>query len=228
MNTEKNIELLDRYLMGATSEKEKKEVETRLGTDLDFKNSYQEHKATMEGIRQFRREQLKGTLKEALRTPSAKKGKIISLRRLNWRVAAAAIVLIVAGTFFYQSQNFYQNLYAEFEPDRVEAVEAGGTDDEQGSLGNLLSFKAYVKGVQLSKNGQTSAGIDTLSLIPAQVELYYFWAQYEIALVHLLNEDQEAAKAQLEKVVNMEGDHIAKEKAVELLKKLEQPKWMPF
>lgn len=219
MNTETTINIIERYLEDAMSPAEKQEVETRLEEDLDFKNEFEEHKATIAGIREFRRAQLKATLRKELQEKPQRKVKFVLVGRPILSMAAAVAVLIIAGTLIFSPKNNLQKLYAEFEPDRMALAEAGGSIDQELHL-YKLSFKSYLTGAELAKKGAVQAGIDTLNNIPASVEFYYFWAQYEIALVYLLNEDSEAAKEQLELLINMNGEHVAKDKAKELLMKL--------
>lgn len=232
MSKEEIIALLDSYSSGKASKEELLRVEKLKKEDKTFRQTFDEHQQIVEGLRQYRRNQLKELLKTSLNNDQESRhggggGKIINKKivfttQRQWLVAASVAILVGVIFGFYRYNTYYERLYSLYEPDRLESIEAGTAKETDKRSKYESAFKTYLKGVEISEKGDYSVAIDTLSSILRETEYYYFWAQFEIALVQIKNKDIDKAKLQLRRILNEEGNHIAKDRAKELLEKLDQ------
>ncbi len=237
------IELLDHYFNGRPpSEEDHQKIKEFRKKDPKFEATYKEYELRVEGIRAFRRAELKADLRKHLQSnpvsvplretvpeavpivetiETAAPAKIRKIQWSRWRnIAAACLVLLTfAGIHRYQTR--LDRWYTDFVPDRISMIEAGDFSDFGKHLRFEESRKFYAEGIELgTQKANEQEAIEKLQKIPVDIDYYYFWAQYEIALIYLKNDQEEAAKKQLQKIRAMEGEHIAKERANELLDKM--------
>jgi len=220
------MDLLDRYFNGLPTVEEQQLVEKHRKNDPKFESIFKEYEVLVQGIHSFSREQLKNELKAEFdqntkAKPLKPKPRIPAFNR--WRSIAAALLLLLIATGIYRYQTQYERLYQAYEPDRVADIYASA-GAEKNAIKFEQSLSAYNEGIKMAKQPETrNEAIKKLNTISPEIEFYYFWAQYEIALIYLLLEKKSEAKAQLNRVINLTGEHIAKEKAADLLAKLNAP-----
>ncbi len=238
------IEILDHYFNGPPSEEDRKKIEQYRKDDPQFAATYKEYELKVEGIRAFRRAELKASLRKHLqKNPVPKEVESTApvapvasakVRKLAWRqwrniAAACLLFLTLAGTYRYQTR--MDRWYTAFAPDRISAVNAGDgnrnnnflqSEESNSAESKLEESKEYfVAGIQLAEEEESyQEAILSLQKVSSEIDYYYFWAQYEIALIHLKNKNEGEAKKQLEKITKLKGEHIAKDKAIKLLQRM--------
>ena len=233
------IELLDHYFNGRPpSEEDHQKIKEFRKKDPKFEATYKEYELRVEGIRAFRRAELKANLRKHLQknpvpetaqeaapiAATIEKVAPTKIRKIQWsrwrNIAAACLVLLTfAGIHRYQTHT--DRLYAAFAPDRISLIEAGENSTQEEDLKFEESRRLYAEGTQLGEQlASEQEAIEKLQRIPAEINYYYFWGQYEIALIYLKNGKKAAAREQVKKIMNREGEHIAKERARQLLDKI--------
>ena len=229
MDRSEIFELLDHYFNGPPSEEDRQKIEQYRKDDPGFEDAFREYERNVQGIREFRRAELKADLKQHLRSQLAKESKepiqspkIRKIRRFQWRSIAAVALLFIFAAGAYRYQTRFDRWYKDFKLDEISSVQAGNFSDFDSQLMFDESVLNYTEGTRLAKKESTQLqAIEKLQSIPAEIDYYYFWAQFEIALIYLERGEEENAKKQLQFIMEADGEHVAKERAAELYNKLQ-------
>ena len=133
MINEQDIELIEKYLFGKLSEKEKTAFEQRLKNDKEFANEVDFMRDLKISSREFGREELKNKLKKIAHEHKAIEIKQNTGIRTYLAIAASIIVVIGIAALFYwtPSKNNSNNIAGlsgdSIEVNRIIANSAGGT-----------------------------------------------------------------------------------------------------
>jgi len=223
------VDLLDRHFSGTPTDETERLVEQYRQENPEFQAMYEEYAEAVESIRLFSRAQLKQDLHAYLEQQLAETPiddtpfKIVSrtYRFSIWQSMAAAFVLLILATGFVFVDK-YQGQLSSITPDRMSLAEAGSESDGNEVLQESLSI--YLEGIRLSKEASTQKeAIKKLQSIGKEVEYYYFWAQYEIALIFIKQKNSQAAEEQLNAIITEDGQHVVKDYAAQLLTILQEP-----
>ena len=224
------VDLLDRHFNGTPTDETERLVEQYRKENPEFQAIYEEYAEAVESIHLFSRDQLKQDLHTHLKQQLAQKAvaetplKVVSSRTHSfsmWRSVAAAVILFIFATGFVLVDQ-YRGQLASITPDRMSLAEAGPVNNTNQALQE--SFAIYLEGIRLSKEPSTrKEAIKKLQSIGKEVEYYYFWAQYEIALIFIKQKNKQAAEKQLTTIIEEDGQHVVKDYATQLLNLLQHP-----
>lgn len=237
------FELIERYLSNDLSEEELRSFEERLKTDKVFAQEVENQRLTHKATDVFAQIKTKEKIKESY-DAVLKSEK--NNRRTLLRIAAAVVVLIIAGIGFFAPSNYSNQALVdsnlETYPDRITTM--GTTPDEQLAAGmKAYNEKDFEKALELfSQLPETLPEKDLVDLYSgiALIETNQFEnaitifqqmidsnspqtdvAQWYLALTYLQSNDIENAKSLLNKIVSQNG--YQSKNAAQLLKKLDHP-----
>jgi tetratricopeptide (TPR) repeat protein len=103
-NENVHIELIEKYLEGQISKKDKKNFEDRLRSDSAFKSLFEDVRGLIKGIRYAAHNNLLYKLKETEKSLSPvqrfQKPKTVRFKRFKYAVAVAATIVLLLGSIF--------------------------------------------------------------------------------------------------------------------------------
>ncbi|MCB9280572.1 MAG: hypothetical protein H6562_16885 [Lewinellaceae bacterium] len=223
-------DLIEAYLQGNLSAENRERVSQRLKTDPAFEEKVKSHQKLASGFEAIRSEEFAGRLRawetEAVRT---KTRKLVPMRTIFLRVAAAASILLVAavGLNWYADSRF--SSWA-LEDDFYSTPNLGGTLGQDTSTTNPLVI-AFEKGHQQMKSKEFLDAEGTFNNVLALVEMmhpdplsaknYRENAEWNILLAKLgRNEFGSNFQEQLDAIIR-NPDHTYHDRAVALKAKME-------
>lgn len=132
-SSEKDIELIDRFLKGSLSEVEFTAFESRVSNDAVFANQLKELKLLRQGARLSKMESLFETLKDTEAKSSEATIKPIQTNRRSWikYAAAASVVFLIGLTYFLlnPTEPNSEKIFAEaFTPYPNNVIKRSGSD----------------------------------------------------------------------------------------------------
>jgi tetratricopeptide (TPR) repeat protein len=99
-----NIDLIELYLAGRSSKKEKEEVEERMQNDPKFKALFEEVRKVIKGVEYSARNELLNKLRETEKgLPEIvleKKPRIVRIKRIKYAIAIAATIALLIGSVY--------------------------------------------------------------------------------------------------------------------------------
>ncbi len=99
-----NIDLIEQYLAGSSSKKEKQDVEERMQNDASFKSLFEEIRKVIKGVELAARNELFNKLKETEKgLPEItidKKPKVLRIRKFKYAIAVAATIALIVGSVY--------------------------------------------------------------------------------------------------------------------------------
>ncbi|WP_299225191.1 hypothetical protein [uncultured Psychroserpens sp.] len=185
--SQEQLEAIERYINNTMAAEEQYAFEARLSSDADFKIQFEDAKTLLLGIEtQSLKEQLDKFHDDipTRKTPYTKSPKIryLQLRRF----VAAAMIIIVAGSFWFFNQDTNEKLYTKyFVPDP-------GLPTTMSSSTNFEFYDAMVN----YKQGDYTKAIQKWNALPAKNDTI----NYFIGVAHLANNNEHLAISYLEKV----------------------------
>ncbi len=237
------FELIERYLAKDLSEEELSSFEKRLKTDESFSQEVDNQRLTHKATDIYAQLQTKEKVKESF---DAVQQSEKYNRQTLLRIAAAILVLIIAGIGFFAPRNYSNQSLADsnFEtfPDRITTMGAA-SDDQIAAAMKAYNEKDFEKAIELfSGLPQNLPQNELISLYTAiaMMETNQFEsaksifqqlidaesaqsdvAQWYLALTFLKSNDTENAKSLLHQIVTQNG--FQSKNASQLLKKLDNP-----
>lgn len=232
-------ELIEKYFSNGLSAEEFQQLEQFLENDSQLRDEFYNELEIKRSIAQEKHTSLKNRFQEL-------DNKV--KKKTNWLPYAAAIALLIGiGTFIYNLQPNYQDLYAEnFEvyPNVISPTtrsevsntdnlakafsyyEAGNYSDAANAFNeayknNPADYLLFYKGVSLLAQNETEEGIGVLQSYDWELHKSEFSAasNWYLGLAHLKQEQPHKAQSYLKKVANSESN--LSKPAQELLKKLD-------
>ena len=184
--SEKDIEIIERYLMGELGEKELELFEQRIKTDKEFADEVffiedvinaskeegrNEFKKRLKAVEEDVVNKTEHTVDEKMREKDSGMGKTTSMFLNKWMYYAAAIAaVIVAGLFILVPDRAGKKLYEEYfqpYPNEIIAYTRGQQVPEEFEHFNALEYNSIVQAMRYyEKNNFTEA----LKLFEANVE----------------------------------------------------------
>lgn len=237
----KHIELIESYVEGRLTEKERQDFETRLVIDSNLKEEFDLYKNIVEGIKEIGEENLKAKLKLADNELDTET-KIVKLKpKINikyWSIAASFVFLIGIGLFFYMSNSSNLNAIATkyYEKDKGLPVEMAVGKSKWEDVMNLYKSDDYTgTKIKLQKLAKENPANDTLNYFYGVVNFelkdyrqaranlnnikseskYYEKAQYRLILIDLKINDKQQAIAKINECL-VNNQHLYYDKLLEL------------
>ena len=121
-----NIDLIEQYLAGRSSKKEKEELEKRLQEDSAFNALFEDVKKMIRGVELSARNELLNKLRETEKglpdIAMERKPKVVRIRRLKYAIAVAATIALLIGSVYTilttrddgSRENYLTNYYAPY------------------------------------------------------------------------------------------------------------------
>lgn len=185
-----NIEQIEQYLDGTLSGKERQQMEERLGSDSDLKATLQWHL----DLRQVAIAAEEVRLIQMLKNTSTKQAKIVRLPYKVYALAAAILLLLIAGIWWLIPQPDNDLFATHFQP--YPNVTVPLERDELNDNLEIRAFRAYEE----ADYPLAAARLD--SLLQAEPKMEY---RFYLAMAQLVNSDYISSIENLETVREM-GD----------------------
>ncbi len=118
--SQKDLELIDRYLEGVLAEEEQAVVEQRLQEDTEFKAMFEDIKSLTKGIEELGNAKLKRKFKELdANLGNPLKDKKVAVKEVNWTRYIGWAAVLVAGLFSIiyfssRSQISHEGIYEDY------------------------------------------------------------------------------------------------------------------
>lgn len=215
--SEKNIVLFEAYFQGQLSEKEAKDFEARLDYDQELAEAFEEYTAVENSLKQVYRDELKQRLiaiDKELDEPE-EKSKPVKMLWLTSAVAASILIGLFAVALFGESSHVRlaekhwpveEGLPVRMSTKKPydEAMNAYKLAQWDEAAQLLLELPAndtthYFSGIVAFKQNDYPQAIRFLEQIP-QTSGWYYQSQFQLALSHLANGNEEEAQVMLQQI----------------------------
>ncbi len=187
--SQEEFEMIERYLNSELSEIELADFEVKLKHDSTFNAKVEDIKTILLGIETRALKDELNTFHDSINNEEPHK-ETVKVRTIHWkRIAAAAIVVIAAGSFWWLNTNTHERLYTKyFSPDP-------GLPTTMSSNNNY----AFYNGMVSYKQGNYKSALDKwqplLDRKPENDTLNYF-----IGIAHMANNNEAQAISYLQNV----------------------------
>ncbi|MFO7256057.1 MAG: tetratricopeptide repeat protein [Bacteroidota bacterium] len=243
MNTEYDIDLVERYFDNELSEGESALVDTRLKTDAEFKAIFDRERALIRSIRAAGLSRDLQLLKEIERGISASnKGRVRTLQPWYYAAAAAVALFVVATVWLIPHRETPDELFNDYftpvsntfspvlrgedvpsQPEAFAYYDQGDYVTAASLFGEMLTQKAHPDVLLLSANanlaaGNTAVAEENLLTLIREFDEYDTPAKWYLGLCYLKQGNIDKARAVLEELGQREVFYTGQ--ARELLKKV--------
>ena len=174
---------IESYLDGLLNHEEEKDFEQQLANDSEFKNEFENIKATRQLLDLYNRMELKKMLESyaAEHTEeSDQPEKVIPFRfKFHWYQAAATLLIFFMVSYFYTAKNYNNEAIAvsQFEP------RAANFSVRRGANKHITS--KLDQGLMAYEEENYPEAIDILNTIPSENQEKYFQAQFYLGSSYL-------------------------------------------
>lgn len=241
---EKNIDLIDAYVRGELKGVELSEFESRRLHDVEFDKEVKDYLLIIKGVRWSQEEAFVNKLKdwEGEIDQKGNSTKVIPIKRF-FSIAAAVLVLAVAGGYFYWSSRNNDTLFDQYFQPYADAISS--RSDSQNSCEQAMAFynqKEYDKAITylskcteerpgdpaarcylgiayLANDRPNDAKVTFEKIARSEPGLFKEVAEWNLALTYLKLNETDSAKAMLQGIVKQKN-HVFAETADELLHRI--------
>jgi anti-sigma-K factor RskA len=238
---EKNIDLIEAYVKGTLSERERADFEKRQAEDPEFASAVEDYALIMKEINTSQAQHFAQKLKTWDDEIADRETRVIPLRRIL-AIAATVLITVLAGGYLFSrygatTRDNQQLFTAYFKPypDAISQRSAEPGPLEQGmALYNQGDYvhaipllKTYIEnnphrdatcylGISYLATDQTSDAKTIFSdLLQHEPDMYTEIAAWNLALVHLKLKENELLKTALEEIIN-QPTHLFRSQAKSL------------
>lgn len=241
---EKNIELIESYLAGTLSERERADFEKRCAENKDFAAEVEDYSLIMKEINSSQAHVFTQKLKTWEDEIAERETRVIPLRRIL-SIAATFLIVVLAGGYmasqYFNSQNSEELFTAYFKPyqdvisqrsNDADPLQQGMDLYNQGDYANAIPhLKSFLDSHPAQRDVKCYLGISLLAsdqtieakkvfeeLVPHEPDLFTEIAEWNLALAHLKLDEKDLLKRSLEGII-AQPDHLYKTQAESLYSK---------
>ena len=238
--SEENIDLFEAYLSDSLSEKEVLEFEARLAYDTDFREQFENYNKIETAVKQHYRNQIKSKFNEL--DEKLDNRTINKTQSLKWWVisgAAAIIIMLISIVYLNQCNASFEEdnltLAKEYWPYDEGLPVKMSTKGKYDDAMNAFKLENWEQAERLLLKIDSDTSDYFLGIINYQQKeyrqsksyfmnvsnesIYFYEAQFRLALVSILTNDIGSSKVVLRKLI--EKDNEYNEQAKKLLSELE-------